>query len=340
MVPAGPGGRLLPVRRRRERRRRRFRRSPAGAAGLVGRHPEGLPDDDGLRRRGRGRRRPGSTAFKAANPDVQVKNNKGDFDAQQFLTAVSSGNPPDLVSWTASLLGTYAAKGVIQPLDRLHQAAEDRHRPVPPGGPDVGHDRRQGLRDPGVLHRHRQPHRRQVAEGGRRRPASAIQTKDWDAAQATAEKLYKADGRKVARIGYDPKLPDSFPLWARANGVEIVERRRRARTSTTRRPSRPSTTPSASSRPRAAGRTSSPSATLRHLRRGEPPHQGHHSPPSRWRTGTSTSCATPSRRGSSCTATPVHRPAGTDDQHRSAARAGPSRRARRTPSPRARGPRR
>ncbi len=34
--------------------------------------------------------------FKAAAPDVKVTINKGDFDAQQFLTAVSSGNPPDL----------------------------------------------------------------------------------------------------------------------------------------------------------------------------------------------------------------------------------------------------
>src|SRR5215218_7299323 len=35
-------------------------------------------------------------AFKQAAPDVQVTVNKGDFDAQQFLTALASGNPPDL----------------------------------------------------------------------------------------------------------------------------------------------------------------------------------------------------------------------------------------------------
>src|SRR5690242_4784672 len=56
-------------------------------------------------------------AYKAAYPGVTVKNNKGDFDAQQFLTAVSSGNPPDLVYMARNLIGTYAAKGAVQPLD-------------------------------------------------------------------------------------------------------------------------------------------------------------------------------------------------------------------------------
>jgi multiple sugar transport system substrate-binding protein len=57
------------------------------------------------------------TAFKTAFPGVTVQNNKGDFDAQQFLTAVSSGNPPDVVYMARNLVGTYAAKGAIQPLD-------------------------------------------------------------------------------------------------------------------------------------------------------------------------------------------------------------------------------
>ena len=55
-------------------------------------------------------------AFKQSAPKVQVTNNKGDFDAQQFLTALASGNPPDLVYMDRNLVGTYAAKGAIQPM--------------------------------------------------------------------------------------------------------------------------------------------------------------------------------------------------------------------------------
>ncbi len=49
---------------------------------------------------------------------MKVTINTGDLDAQQFLTAVSSGNPPDLVNMSRQLIGTYAAKGAIQPLDQ------------------------------------------------------------------------------------------------------------------------------------------------------------------------------------------------------------------------------
>jgi multiple sugar transport system substrate-binding protein len=56
------------------------------------------------------------SAFEKTYPDVSVTHNKGDFDAQQFLTALASGNPPDLVYIDRNLIGTYAAKGALQPL--------------------------------------------------------------------------------------------------------------------------------------------------------------------------------------------------------------------------------
>src|SRR3954447_25464805 len=55
-------------------------------------------------------------AFQKSAPGVKVTHNKGDFDAQQFLTALASGNPPDLVYMSRALIGTYAAQGAIQPL--------------------------------------------------------------------------------------------------------------------------------------------------------------------------------------------------------------------------------
>jgi multiple sugar transport system substrate-binding protein len=38
------------------------------------------------------------------------------FDAQQFLSAVASDNPPDLVYMPREKLGTYAARGTLEPL--------------------------------------------------------------------------------------------------------------------------------------------------------------------------------------------------------------------------------
>ena len=53
--------------------------------------------------------------------------------------------------------------------------------------------------------------------------STAIQTKDWPALQETAKKLYASDGGKISRIGYDPKMPDFFPLWAQINGAQVVK---------------------------------------------------------------------------------------------------------------------
>jgi multiple sugar transport system substrate-binding protein len=161
-------------------------------------------------------------AFKSAYPTVTVKNNKGDFDAQQFLTAVSSGNPPDVVYMDRNLIGTYAAKGAIQPLDdciknnkidttQYREAAMNtvRLKGKTYGIPEfyqvsVNLISGKALKSAGV----------QTAD---------IQTANWDKLEQTTKKLYKANGSRPARIGFDPKMPDFFPLWAMANGVDLVK---------------------------------------------------------------------------------------------------------------------
>ncbi|WP_112238735.1 extracellular solute-binding protein [Kribbella monticola] len=161
-------------------------------------------------------------AFKAAYPSVTVKNNKGDFDAQQFLTAVSSGNAPDVVYMARNLVGTYAAKGAILPLDdciknndidtgQYREAAlnEVKLKDKTYGIPEfytvtVNLINSTALASTGV----------QTAD---------IQTTDWDKLEQTAKKLYKAKNGRPARIGYDPRMPDFFPLWALNNGVELIK---------------------------------------------------------------------------------------------------------------------
>ncbi len=161
-------------------------------------------------------------AFKAAYPSVTVTNNKGDFDAQQFLTALASGNPPDLVYMDRNLIGTYAQKGAIVPLEDCissqkvdtGQYREAAMRSVTLGGKVYGIPEfyvvttnlidTNSLKDAGV----------QVSD---------IQTKDWAALKATSAKLFKKNGDKIQRIGFDPKLPEYFPLWATANGASIVK---------------------------------------------------------------------------------------------------------------------
>jgi len=160
-------------------------------------------------------------AFKAANPDVKVTINKGDFDAQQFLTAVASGNPPDLVYMSRNLIGTYAAKGAIQPLDQCISGQgidTGQYRPAAMRSVTLA-DKVYGIPEFYVVQANLIDATALSKAGV---SPEQIQTKDWGALAATSDKLFSKDGGKIKALGYDPKLPDSFPQWAMANGAQIV----------------------------------------------------------------------------------------------------------------------
>jgi multiple sugar transport system substrate-binding protein len=183
-----------------------------GDTGALSTQGFGKPDDVGQAR---------LDAFKSAYPKVQVNINEGEFDPQQFLSAVASGNPPDLVYLDRDRVGTYAAKGAIQPLDDHLDSAGIKtgiYRPaalreVTVGGkiygiPEFYHTRNilmsgKALQEAGLT-------------------AADLATTDWNKLHTNAAKLYKASGGKISRIGFDPKLPEFLPLWAKANGAELV----------------------------------------------------------------------------------------------------------------------
>ncbi|GAA4493876.1 extracellular solute-binding protein [Actinoallomurus oryzae] len=183
-----------------------------GDTGTVSIQGLGKPDDVGGARR---------NAFKSAYPKVQVNINEGDFDPQQFLSAIASGNPPDLVYLDRDLVGSYAAKGAIQPLDDLIDKAGIKmslYRPAAAkevtidgkvyGVPEF-YDTRNILMSGKVLR-----------SAGL--TAADLATTDWDKLHTNAAKLYKVSGGKITRIGFDPKLPEFLPLWAKANGADMI----------------------------------------------------------------------------------------------------------------------
>jgi len=45
---------------------------------------------------------------------------------------------------------------------------------------------------------------------------------DWHGITRAAEAMYRQDGGDLAVIGYDSKLPEFLPLWARVNGVDLL----------------------------------------------------------------------------------------------------------------------
>jgi multiple sugar transport system substrate-binding protein len=160
-------------------------------------------------------------AFKKAYPDVELKVNEGAFDPQPFLSAVASGNPPDAVYMDREILGTYAARDALQPLDdcvdQAGIALDDFRQPAVDqvtlddklyGVPEF-YDIRTVLINTKALD--------QAGVS-----LDDVTTEDWDGLSTLQKELTAESGGKLSRLGVDPKLPEFLPLWAKANGADLV----------------------------------------------------------------------------------------------------------------------
>lgn len=161
-------------------------------------------------------------AIKAVGGNVNRPS--GSFNDQQFLAAVASGNVPDLVYLDRQKVGTYAAKGAFLPLTsciksqkinmkQYRQAAvnEVTYKGKVYGIPEF-YDVRTILIDNDVLDNTHTP----IGWLNPAKPGKLL---------AAAKKMVKFDGNgNVTRIGFDPKIPEFFPLWAKAYGVDILSK--------------------------------------------------------------------------------------------------------------------
>ncbi|GGU17268.1 extracellular solute-binding protein [Lentzea flava] len=172
----------------------------------------GLPDEHATARVG---------VFRARHPEVDLRVNEGVLDEQQFLSAVAAGDPPDLVYADRRKLGGYAARGAVQDLGPclrrqhvdLNTFREAAVRQVTYAGtvygvPDFFSVRVLILNNPVLREAGVDP--------------AALSTTDWQRLAETTAKLARTENGKIARIGFDPRVPEFVALWARANGADLV----------------------------------------------------------------------------------------------------------------------
>ncbi len=152
---------------------------------------------------------------------VALQVNEGAFDEQQFLSAVAADDPPDVVRMDRSLIGGYAARGALVPLtdclaDRDVDLGQYRDEAVAEatldgavyGLPD-SYDSRVTLVNGAVLD-----------EVGLR--TADVDTSDWDRLAQASEEMQRQEDGQLTRIGFDPKIPEFFPLWVQANGGALI----------------------------------------------------------------------------------------------------------------------
>jgi multiple sugar transport system substrate-binding protein len=150
-----------------------------------------------------------------------VKITEGGFDEQQFLAAVASGNPPDAVHLDRAKVGTYAASGAIVPMDDciskakidMSQYRKPGVQQVTLGGKVYAIPEFYGLRllisDDAVVKRAGLT-TQQVASG------------NWDTIRMVNDKMTQGSGRNLSVIGYDPRIPETLPLWTAADGGQML----------------------------------------------------------------------------------------------------------------------
>lgn len=153
--------------------------------------------------------------------DVDVTLIEGDLDIQQFLSSVASNDPPELIYASRDQIGTFASRGAIVPLDDcidgegvavddFDDAALDQ---VTFDGQVYGipefNSVQLTMANADLL-------------GAAGLDVEDVNGSDWAAATSAAEQLHATEGGSLRVIGYDSKLPEFLPLWAHANGVDLI----------------------------------------------------------------------------------------------------------------------
>ncbi|NED99333.1 extracellular solute-binding protein [Phytoactinopolyspora halotolerans] len=157
----------------------------------------------------------------AALGEVDVSLAEGELDIQQFLSSAATGQPPDIIYANRDQIGTFASRGALLPLNECIAGEEiDMSMYREPAVEQVTfEDSVYGI-----------PEFNQVqitmANAGLLDDAGLaiedVNGSDWDAMEAATEAMMEKDGGKLSVIGFDSKMPEFLPLWAKANGADLL----------------------------------------------------------------------------------------------------------------------
>ncbi|KQX06666.1 MULTISPECIES: ABC transporter substrate-binding protein [unclassified Leifsonia] len=154
--------------------------------------------------------------------DVTIKVDATAFDAQKFTTRSASGNVPDVVQMDRNFVATYAAQGLILPLDECYSVhdvdPEQRYYESVVG--DITWDDQvwavpQFYQPPAIMLNTR------VMQAAGVDP-SAIDTSKPDELLAAVKKMYKESGGVPTLLGLDPVAPSQAGLWLLGMGGNII----------------------------------------------------------------------------------------------------------------------
>ncbi|WP_108719471.1 ABC transporter substrate-binding protein [Miniimonas sp. S16] len=155
--------------------------------------------------------------------DVDVDLDATAFDAQKLTTRLASGDVPDVVQMDRRIVPTYAAQGLIVPLDACFEAHDVN--PDEWWYPSVVDDVRlddqlwavpQFYQPPAILLNKRVMDAAGVT-------ADQIDTSDPETLIAAVTAMYKESGGVPTTLGLDPNPAGQGPLWILGAGGQLID---------------------------------------------------------------------------------------------------------------------
>ncbi|WP_336644802.1 ABC transporter substrate-binding protein [Microbacterium sp. USHLN186] len=143
------------------------------------------------------------------------------FDAQKFTTRIASGDVPDVVQMDRRYVTTYAAQGLIMPLDQClkEQDVSPRDHWYPFVIDDVTYDDAiwavpQFYQPPAIL-----VNKKVLDEAGVK--SEEIDTSKPDVLLGAIDKIYQEKGGVPTRLGFDPMATGQSGLWILGMGGQL-----------------------------------------------------------------------------------------------------------------------
>ena len=154
---------------------------------------------------------------------LNIKIDATAFDAQKFTTRAASGNVPDVVQMDRRYVATYAAQGLIKPLDSCFSAhqIDPKTQYYPSVVDDVTYDGKiwavpQFYQPPAIILNKRVMDRAGVT-------AADFDTSKPDAMLAAVAKMYKTKGNNPSTLGFDPVSTGVSELWILGLGGQLID---------------------------------------------------------------------------------------------------------------------
>ena len=155
-------------------------------------------------------------------PGVTITMDQTGFDAQKFTTRLAGGQVPDIVQMDRDYVATYAAQGLILPVDKCFSAnrVDPKQRWYPNVVGDVTYKGQvwavpQFYQPPAIILNSTVMN----AAGVR---AEDIDTSKPEVLLAAIAKMYKANGGVPVTLGFDPQATGQYYLWFVGMGGKLV----------------------------------------------------------------------------------------------------------------------